>query len=141
LRELAASFRAAILSARDDFPPYLKRKFSAFPKDCCGHASVLLALYLSDSGFADVRYVYNGRRGLSIDDSHAWVEVGRIIVDITADQFADNPSPVIATEERSWHSGFYGEQHRLEILGDFAEEVKQNYEKAYAAIRNRLPRE
>jgi hypothetical protein len=114
----------------------LKRKFSAFPKDCCGHASVLLALYLRDEGFADVRYVYNGRRS---PDSHAWVEVGGIIVDITADQFTDNPNAVIVTEERSWHSRFSGEQRRSEILGGFADEAKQNYENAYAAVKNRLP--
>jgi len=124
LREVAASVRAAILSARDSFPPYLRRKFSAFPKGCCGHTSVLLALYLQDIGLTDVSYVFGGRRGFNVEDAHAWVEVGDVIVDITADQFSDNPNPLVITEERSWHAKFYGDNAfsmcRVQSLGDLA---------------------
>jgi hypothetical protein len=49
LRQLAEKFRAAILHARTDFPDYLRGKFALFPKQCCGFASVLLALHLKSN--------------------------------------------------------------------------------------------
>jgi len=136
LRQLAEALRAAILSARADFPRYLRRKFAAFPKSCCGHASILLALYLRENGFTDVQYVYNGSRGLKIDDSHAWLEVDGIVVDITADQFPDNANTVIVTEDHSWHSRFYGQQRSsnpLELYGE-----PENYRQAYDTVQKVL---
>ena len=137
LRELAALVRTAILVARDRFPHPLKQKFSAFPKNCCGHASVLLVLYLKDLGVKRVYRVFNGKHIQDVKKSHAWVEVGEIIVDITADQFPDNP-PVIVTDNRKWHACFDGEQRTAEILEDFSEKAMQNYREAYAAVRESL---
>jgi hypothetical protein len=40
-------------------------------------------------------------------NSHAWVEQGQVLADITADQFTDVPDRVIVTADRSWHdAGF-----------------------------------
>ena len=72
-----------------------------FPKGSCGDASEMLGQYLSDSDLGTWSY----RSGTQSDlfATHAWVERNDMIVDITADQFADISEPVIVTADRTWH--------------------------------------
>jgi hypothetical protein len=143
LLRLARQFRTCLddRRLRHAYPEYLRDKLASFPKDACGHASVLLALYLQEKGFMDVDYVV-GRRGKN-GESHAWLEIGATIIDITADQFPDVCEPVIVTEDHAWYSAFYGQQ-RQHASGDFQEycaEARKDYEKAYTEIRKRLPQD
>jgi hypothetical protein len=141
LHQLASAFRKAIEEAKHDFPDYLKRKFASFPEQTCGHASTLLALYLMERGFNEVQQVFNGCRGKNCDESHAWLEVGGLIVDITADQFSDRIEPVVVTRDHTWHSEFYGEirEPAIRHFDSHSTEAKENYEKAYAQIKKWLP--
>jgi hypothetical protein len=140
LREIATAVRNAIEESRIAFPGYLKDKFAAFPKETCSHASTLLALYLSEQGFLDVQFVFNGCRHDDFQRSHAWLEIGPVIIDITADQFDGISDPVIVTLDRTFHDQFYG-QHRQRAVQHFAEHTapaKKNYTKAYIEIKKLL---
>lgn len=48
--------------------------------------------------------------------SHAWLQAGDIVVDITADQFPEMTNPAIVQENSEWHARLNGE---AENLGDY----------------------
>jgi len=72
--------------------------FESFPRGTCGPVSELLGRYLVEAGFKNVMYICGEKRN---DGSHAWIEVGRIILDITGDQFGQ--PPVVVAAVSSWH--------------------------------------
>lgn len=63
---------------------------------------------MADNGFTDFLYVCGERprEDGAKTVSHAWLADGDLIVDITADQFADSPEPVIVSVASSWHKSF-----------------------------------
>lgn len=78
--------------------------WQSFPNGCCGIASDLLGRALIELGFANVVYV-NGEQIIDgREKSHAWIKVGDVIVDITADQFGG--APVIVTINSPWHTAW-----------------------------------
>lgn len=141
LRQLATTFRGAIEESKDEFPDSLKRKFESFPKDVCFHASALLAEYFLEKGVPDVYFVVNGRLDGDPEKSHAWIEIGTVIVDITASQFPDIFENVMIKENRTFHERFWGQQSQAAIsdFGNYVPEARENFRKAYAKIRGRLP--
>lgn len=114
IREAAKVFRAAILRcARSDLPT-----MKDFPRGSCGDASILLGQYLFDHSLGLWEYV-GGEREPDLH-SHAWLELGGLIVDITADQFEDVGEPVIVTRDRSWHMQFkYPEPRHPARIGEY----------------------
>ncbi|NOT99971.1 MAG: hypothetical protein HOO95_00125 [Gallionella sp.] len=81
---------------------------SSFPIGACGDASLLLGAYLVDCGYHNFLYI-SGERGTYTDNSwtsHAWVAKGELVIDITADQFADAPASVIVASPSAWHQQF-----------------------------------
>lgn len=107
---LAHRLRRAIESVPPDELPLGMR---TFPSGACGDAALLLGAYFADSDEHGFSYVV-GSRG-NMDDgtwtSHAWIERGGVVVDITADQFADAPAVVIVSANSAWHRGFASELH------------------------------
>lgn len=101
----AARFRMAI----EGIAPHLRPLgMQLFPHGACGDASLLFGAYLVDRGIAEFMYVC-GERGSKADDSwttHAWLQRGSLIVDLTADQFPDAPTGVIVAEPSLWHRQF-----------------------------------
>jgi len=78
--------------------------FRYFPKGSCGDAALLLRAFLLERGLGTFRYALGW---LDRDDgrhSHAWLEAGGIVVDITADQFPEIDEEVIVTENSPWHA-------------------------------------
>ncbi|MEJ2762961.1 hypothetical protein VV869_03165 [Photobacterium sp. MCCC 1A19761] len=76
---------------------------SQFPSACCDDSSQILAAYLTDNGFSGatlIRGEYGGNHKEL--QSHVWLNLGGLKIDITADQFNtrgyDNPSVIIARE-------------------------------------------
>jgi hypothetical protein len=65
----------------------------------------MLGQYLIHSGLSAWNYCY----GIDPDSlsSHAWIERGGLIVDITADQFADISERVIVTTDATWHDAHF----------------------------------
>jgi len=79
-----------------------------FPRGACGDASLLLGAYFNDKRVLGFGYVC-GERGCKHDNtwtSHAWLQRGTCVVDITAGQFQDAPQPVIVADPSLWHAGF-----------------------------------
>src|SRR3990167_10362873 len=97
---LAKEFRAALEST-----PRINLRTtlgcSNFPHACCDDASLLLAAYLSDNGFPDSIRVNGVNGGISEElNSHIWLLWSDLIIDITADQFADySMVPVLVTKK------------------------------------------
>lgn len=96
IHDAATRFRAAIENLNS-----LPLTMEAFPRGACGDASELLGQYLQDSGLGTWMYVmgFRSRDGWT----HAWLEAGGVITDITADQFDDFTEAVIVTDDRTWH--------------------------------------
>ena len=101
----AKLFRAAIEScASNELPVTLQD----FPRGSCGDASLLLAKHLQNHGIWPLNYI-RGQMATEEEgnpQSHAWLEIEDIIIDITADQFDDITQEVIVTRDRSWHGRF-----------------------------------
>ncbi len=108
-----------------------------FPKHCCIDASEFLAKYLHEQlGIpkGDIAFSVNGEHGT---DSHAWLEVCRIIIDITADQFDGQSSPVIVTTDRSWHDRFEGPvQEPFSTVMGFNDHFKNEFDEFYKKLLN-----
>jgi hypothetical protein len=106
LTEQAQLIRDAI--ERADLSGFFSQ-MTRFPHGCCKLSSLVLILHLNALGIEPLELVANASRR-SRDNppcqSHAWVEHGDIIVDITADQFADSPGSVLVTRDHTWHGGF-----------------------------------
>lgn len=100
LRKQITAFRGAIQDAQaanDDGLMYMMR----FPSNCCDHASKFLFLWLFDLGHRNFTWV-TAKVG---DASHVWLELGGIIIDITADQFPGVTTKVVVDRSSKWHSG------------------------------------
>jgi hypothetical protein len=109
LLEIARQFRTVI-----EHIPVERRPIGMqqFPRGACGDASLLLGAYLADLGIEGFQYIC-GERGSMSDDSwtsHAWLQLGECVIDITADQFADAPAGVIVSESSEWHRQFETEK-------------------------------
>lgn len=121
LRRLATDFRHAVERCPRDRLPIT---FANFPHGACGDAALLLAKYLERNGHAGFVYVLGTRNG----GSHAWLRRGSLIIDITADQFEDQPRSVIVDTQSSWHASFQLPPEDREHPADF-----ERYDKATAA--------
>src|ERR1700742_3783537 len=99
LKTTASKFRKAIEACDKKVLPLWMRDF---PRGACGNTSLLLAKYLQHSGFGLFNYVC-GNRG---EQGHAWLQKGKLIVDITADQFEEIQESVLVTIDRHWHKQF-----------------------------------
>ena len=86
LYDCALKFRQAIEKAKFAGEFTNDRILFKFPTACCGDASCLLGQYLLDYGISS-KYVCGMYYDNTGCQSHAWIEVGDIIVDITGDQF------------------------------------------------------
>jgi len=106
VRSRAAEFRAAIEKCNQKMLPIT---FESFPRGSCGDAALLLAKYLQNAGLGSFDYICGEYRyGEWEFQSHAWLQKGRLIVDITADQFEEITQKVIVTTDHSWHKRFKG---------------------------------
>lgn len=93
---VARAFRAALEGQRSE--QILPSHMACFPVCCCGVTSELLGEYLKA---ADVSATYVA--GTNPTASHAWLEVGNVVIDITADQFEGRPS-VFVDLKSDWYS-------------------------------------
>lgn len=119
LRALVNSFRTAIVRTdRSKLPISLRD----FPAGSCGDACLLLAKFLDEAGCGLATYVAASRGPYS----HAWLELGGLQIDISADQFFRDPEKllwtgrplelrdgVIVSTDRTWHAGFDDESRHL----------------------------
>jgi hypothetical protein len=126
VREAAGRFRAAVVTQKYKMSLIT---FEQFPLGACGDACLLLGRFLQDVGLGDWEYVY----GWNGDRSHAWLQSGKVIVDITADQFPGVTDLVIVTEDSGWHNQFK-EASREPVDYTFCPCVNPDLETAYRQI-------
>ena len=108
-------FRYAIeASDKRRFPASLKQ----FPRGSCGDAVLLHGTYLMQNDFGEFSYV-SGERGDCRNNtwiSHAWLEKGNLVVDITTDQFSEIADEVIICLDSAWHKPF---KKKIENKADY----------------------
>lgn len=82
--------------------------FHGFPKGACGPASEVLGRLLKDKFQIEGTYVCaSDHSQLRREQTHAWVEVGEFIIDITHDQFQGTGlSGWVFEREAGWHAQF-----------------------------------
>src|SRR6185295_13511874 len=110
------------------------RILRSFPSGCCKVASLLLLQWLHDKegvrdGFGVAWARRPNPRTPGTDATHFWLEVGGVIIDITADQFDDCGESVHVSQDRDWHDTFSGSsrfpQHELTPLtGEYMREYQ-----------------
>jgi hypothetical protein len=129
-----AEFRNALERSDLDFLPTL----ADFPKGSCGDASLLLGQFLRDSGFGEFDYVC----GEMFDDgrmlTHAWLQRGGLIIDITADQFHDIDSPVLITDDHTWHDQFVSEVKHVAGLDIYDDHSRSSLARAYKTVLSKI---
>ena len=111
LWKLAARFRRSIEACRATLPIWLQD----FPNGACLDASLLLGHHLKRTGIGNPTYV----RGAKDRQTHAWLEMDGVIIDITADQFDDSSTGVMVTTDPTWHSQFEAQSRRAEGLDQY----------------------
>lgn len=129
---LAGAFRAALESAdRSRLPVTLQ----AFPQGACGDAALLLAKFLEQHGHGGFDYMLGWRDGWS----HAWLQRGQLVVDITADQFDEVGEPVIVCDGSPWHAAFDGEAEHVADFMIYDPNTRATLAGAYSLVCSRLP--
>ena len=120
IKNLAEAFRSALESVpKYEFSSSLS--FTEFPKGCCDDASLLLAAYFSDNSVTGAKRILGLKDGDQSIETHVWLKIDNILVDITADQFNENGynlEKVIVTESSKFHDSFKVNHSKTE-LADF----------------------
>ena len=101
-----------------------------FPRGACRDASLLLAKYLQVNNCGSSFFVLGERQG----QDHAWLQLQEFIIDITADQFADQDAAVIVSSDSSWHSSFNGKIHNVADFCLYDSHSAFQLTRAYKAI-------
>lgn len=127
LNDAAKRFRNLIMMTQKNQLPV---SLQDFPNGACGDSSLLLGHYLTEMGHGEFRYYLGWRAGRS----HAWLQSGSTIVDITADQFEDFDDPVFVSAQSSWHEEFVGTDQHAANLAVFGEPTGAILLSAYGAI-------
>jgi hypothetical protein len=111
LETLAAAARAGLEGMT---PAQRGIGFESFPRGTCGPVSELMGrLVLERLGVEGTYVCGSGHPLLREHQSHAWLEVGSLLVDLTYDQFADTGLSGWVFEDSLWHSLFQREEHKL----------------------------
>ncbi len=105
---LASKFRTALEKLAVEPEAFWKTITNRFPNGCCDDASMLFAAYLADHGYPGAMWVHGENGGRTCElKSHVWLELGGLIIDLTADQFGGYDLPaVLVTPFSSFHQGF-----------------------------------
>lgn len=93
-----------------------KTYFGNFPSGSCGSTASIIAEYLINKGIENIEYVC----GVRNNDSHAWLEINGMIIDITGDQFVDGVDGVFISSNRDFHDQFTSQKRSLQPgISDF----------------------
>lgn len=105
LLQHARRVRAAIEAVRTAQRTLGMRSFRC---GACWDASLLLGAHLADNGIKGFEYICGERGDKRLDTwtSHAWLQRGTCIIDITADRFDDAPAAIIVAQLSVWHASF-----------------------------------
>lgn len=127
LNDAATQFRALIMNTEKNILPITLRDF---PNGACGDTTLLLGHHLAELGHGKFRYYLGWRNGRS----HAWLQAGTMIVDITADQFEGFDDAVFVSDRSPWHEEFFGTDQHVADLTVFGETTEAMLRQAYEDI-------
>jgi len=137
VRDAAERFRKAIEETDETRLPIALQEF---PLGSAGDATPLLGTFLIESGLGKFDYV-SGQRGGDRKHrwtTHAWLQQGPLIVDITADQYRDCDEPVIVSRNSVWHEQFNGEKEHIADYRIYDDYTERTLGKAYRTIVGRV---
>ena len=134
---LAERFRSAIeLTPKSDLPI----GFAEFPAGSCADASIILGAFLFDRGCGEFELT-RGSRGRMDDDNwgtHGWLTQGELVIDITADQFADIDKAVIVSRDSKWHNQFRTEGRNVAHFNTYDDRTRGGLSGAYRTVLDTL---
>ena|SRR5215204_3097983 len=131
LGELARRFRAGLENCDQTKLPVGLR---AFPSGACADASLLLSKYLQEKGEGKAEYV----SGTDGNQTHAWLELDGILIDITADQFNSSIDPVIVSTNSTWHERFEDRSRSTVSIDDYDAHTSNSLNAAYQELIHRI---
>lgn len=131
LKRIATNFRNAIIKVKDINPLLCQ---GDFPKGTCGDAAFLLGYHLNKLGYEPLLYV-SGYKG---DDSHAWIQMKDLIIDITADQYECIDEEVIVTIDDKWHREFIVDLQIPPDIYAYDDNSRETFLSAYDQIVSNL---
>ena len=104
----------------------LSISFQSFPHGSCGDTSLLLARFLKGNGLGNFEYVCGVRDGWS----HAWLEQGDTIIDITGDSSPMGQVPSMWAAKTTFIQAFVIDQRsdaHVEFDDDTMTKLDANY--------------
>jgi hypothetical protein len=102
--------------------------FEAFPKGTCGVTSEIIGTWLISKGIEGVEYVNGKRWRKGRHETHGWLEIDGLIIDITSDQFKpDGLGPVYIGSDRKFHDTFQNQQHKMPNLSFVSSDVYPSF--------------
>lgn len=105
-----AKIATAVRRAVDMCPPDAL-PWPTFPSGACGDTSLVLGQVLDDHGIGGFEYVCGYKyKDDGTSSSHAWLQKGPLIVDITADQFPEVLDAVIVSADSAWHAEWHADR-------------------------------
>ena len=111
LEALAAAARAGLESVA---PAELGIGFESFPRGTCGAVSELMGrIVLERTGLEGIYVCGEAHPHLREQQSHAWLEVGGFIVDLTHDQFVGTGVSGWVLSNSPWHALFQRDENAL----------------------------
>ena len=116
IKRLSKIFRNAIDLAKDAGEFDRDFSFCRFPHGCCGDASDLLAQFLLENGIRTY-YICGTYSDCSFENiqTHAWLFTdNHIIIDITGDQFKNNP--IFLNYDKPIYIGVKDDLHSLFVV-------------------------
>ena len=89
IRRIATEVRTAMdtLIIENKIPQWCT-PFKYFPNICCGDMSIILSTHFINLGFDHPDYICGKHYDDDNINSHAWIRLNGICIDITADQFS-----------------------------------------------------
>jgi|GEM_PF-4224508 len=102
ISDLVAQFRILIQQANR---AQLPASMAFFPAGSCEYSSLLLQRFLSENG--EDGFILFCCPQIAADNwqSHAWLQRGTMVADITLDQFEWVDQPTFVQRDSAWHSG------------------------------------
>lgn len=133
MKELVTKFRFAL--DRVDWAD-MPEGMQGFPKGCCHRISEVLARYLHSYGVENIEYVHSLVPEAKSLETHCWLEVDGVAIDITADQFDGVDEKVLIQSPSVWHSEFKVLLRREPNYNKFREPERSNLDRVYRATVN-----
>jgi hypothetical protein len=137
---VTASLYETVIAFRRGIERYVKDgphdALKTFPTACCKTSALLLARYLAERGFGRADLVANGRREQEgATETHAWLRLNGVTIDITADQFGAEYPVVIVGAPAPLHGTFTGMTvHPFESFMAMSTWHQRQHQEMYAGI-------